>query len=532
MKIPKPPADDVLPAFATILLVVIVVLFAVRNLPWHLDDLDQAKQAYVSYQMVEDGRWLVQNTPAGGVATKPPLQGWLSALVWLAGGGEMLGFPNLLWEIAWRLPAFLAALLILRQLWRTGETLFGNNIGAVLAVCAFGLNFYVPRLATLVRTDMLLTAFIFFVGWMSLEKLRTGEPWTTPERVTVSLLLLGSMLTKGPIALAFLAPGMIAFHFLSRGRRMDRHVFCGWLWWVLPLLVFGAWAWHACRTMPGFYEEVVGKEFLGRFTAGKAARHGTGWPGEYTLGLFARTLPWTLLLAGALWTKPVRAALREDAVLLWLACWTAGGLLFMECVPAKRFDRILPVVPPLCLLLVAAVRHLPGHELWRQPTGRLAILLPFIGALLAGGYAGVKVASGFRDDARALVRFGQEVQQLTSGREDRLAVVNGKDEGMLLYTDARSFTRLEDALGMWRFKKIDWLVLGEGDFEKHRTKLEPFNVVASSPPLPEKFNHYRLLHRIEPPPPAVPVLTEKAMPGGGPPPAEKAPAWQPPPKLQ
>jgi hypothetical protein len=103
---------------------------------------------------------------------------------------------------------------------------------------------------------------------------------------------------------------------------------------------------------------------------------------------------------------------------------------------------------------------------------------------------------------------------------------------MLLYTDARSFTRLEDALNMWRFKKIDWLVLGESDFAKHRAKLEPFNLVASSPPLPEKFNSYRLLQRIEPVAPIVPVLTEKAIPNGGSVPTEKTPAWQPPPKLQ
>src|SRR5688572_26679709 len=83
MKIPKPPEDDVLPAFATILLAAIVALFAVRNLPWHLDDLDQAKQAFVSSQMVDEGRWLVQQTPTGDTATKPPLQGWLSAWVFL-----------------------------------------------------------------------------------------------------------------------------------------------------------------------------------------------------------------------------------------------------------------------------------------------------------------------------------------------------------------------------------------------------------------------------------------------------------------
>ena len=40
-----------------------VVVFAVSNLPWTLDDYDQAKQAFVSYQMIGQQRWLYQTTP-------------------------------------------------------------------------------------------------------------------------------------------------------------------------------------------------------------------------------------------------------------------------------------------------------------------------------------------------------------------------------------------------------------------------------------------------------------------------------------
>jgi 4-amino-4-deoxy-L-arabinose transferase-like glycosyltransferase len=209
MPLPDSPKDDVLPAFTFAMLAVVLVLFAAHNVPWHLDDLDQAKQAYTSHQMLSDGKWLYQETPTGRVATKPPLQGWLSAGIFLAADGQA-------WDFAWRIPAFVAALLILRQLWRTGEVLYGNNVGAILAVGAFGLNLYVPRLATLVRTDMLLTAFIFFAGWLILEKLRTGSKWTVRERVFLGLIMLGSMLTKGPIAFGFLMPGLVAYAILAR----------------------------------------------------------------------------------------------------------------------------------------------------------------------------------------------------------------------------------------------------------------------------------------------------------------------------
>jgi hypothetical protein len=525
MILPKPPEDDVLPAFATIILVVILVLFAARNLPWNLEDLDQAKQAFVSYQMVNEGKWLVQNTPTGDLATKPPLQGWLSAVAYLGTAGKF-------WDFAWRLPAFVAALLILRKLWQSGEELFGNNIGAMLAAGAFGLNSYVPRLATLVRTDMMLAAFIFFVGWIILEKLRTEEDWTLKDRIFVCLLLLGSMLTKGPIALGFLVPGLIAYRILSRKWGVPGQPFCGILWWALPVVIFGGWL-ALGLSYPGFKEQVIDKEFFGRFTFGKDAVHHTGWPGTYTLGLLARTLPWSAILVGFFWMKGVRDAVKESPVLLWLVCWTAGGLLFMELVPSKRFDRILPVVPPMCLLLAASARYLPNFEVWKQPIGRLAILLPMTGALLAGGYAGWHVSQNFGNQSDALVKFGDQVKAEVLGQGDRLAVVNGKDEGMLMYTDSQRFTRVEDAMATWKTKRIKWVVLGESEFNEHGEAFRPFEVVARTPPLGEKFSSYRLLKRVDPPqqPPPSPTAGKEQTTPDLPPPSG-TPAWQPPTKLE
>jgi len=487
MNPPAPDDDDILPGFVVTILVIIIALFAVRNLPWHLDDDEQAKQAFVSYQMIEEGKWLVQDKPAGGVASKPPFQGWLSAAAYL-------GFGARGWELAWRLPAFVAALLILRALWRSGETLYGNNVGSLFAIGMFGLNSYVPRLATLVRTDMLLTAFIFFTGMLILEKLRTGKPWTRKEQIYTGLLLLGSTLTKGPIAYGFLLPGIVAFLFVTRKRSGPRHVWAGWIWWLLPMIIFGGWLAIGLQ-QPAFKEQVIDKEFLGRFTVGEGARHHNFPPGFYTLGLLGRTLPWTLLLILILCVKQVREAAKQDAVLTWLLCWTFGGLIFMECVPSKRFDRILPVVPPMCLLLAAAARQLPKYRLYQQPISRIAILVPLVAVPIAAGYAGWRIFTSFREDDRALVHFGQQAREAIGTQLDRAAVVNGKDEGMVMYVGVTGFTRLEDAMGMWRFKHIDWLVLGEKDFDKNQAALEPFDLVASTT-TPQKSNNYKFLHRV------------------------------------
>jgi len=57
-----------------------LVLFSVTNLPWELDGYDQAKQAWTSYEMVTEGHWFYQRTSDDqGLATKPPLTGWMAA---------------------------------------------------------------------------------------------------------------------------------------------------------------------------------------------------------------------------------------------------------------------------------------------------------------------------------------------------------------------------------------------------------------------------------------------------------------------
>ena len=107
----------------------IAALFATANLPWQLDDYDQAKQAFTSFEMAKEGHWLYQHTPHEGVATKPPLVGWISAALFVVTRS---------WETAWRLPSLVAALALAIMLFRAAKGAYGG-IAAVIALGAFGL---------------------------------------------------------------------------------------------------------------------------------------------------------------------------------------------------------------------------------------------------------------------------------------------------------------------------------------------------------------------------------------------------------
>ena len=79
---------------------VMLILLSFANFPWTLDEYDQAKQAFTSFEMVKEGHWLYQDTPNGKVATKPPLVGWISAGIFEVTRS---------WGIGWRLPSLAAA---------------------------------------------------------------------------------------------------------------------------------------------------------------------------------------------------------------------------------------------------------------------------------------------------------------------------------------------------------------------------------------------------------------------------------------
>src|SRR5262252_5776781 len=103
---------------------VIIVLFLVTNLPWQLDDYDQAKQAFTSFEMVKEGHWFYQHTPHERVATKPPLVGWISAALFAVTRS---------WEIAWRLPSLVAAFALAIVLFRATKEAYGK-VAAVIAL--------------------------------------------------------------------------------------------------------------------------------------------------------------------------------------------------------------------------------------------------------------------------------------------------------------------------------------------------------------------------------------------------------------
>src|SRR5437868_13897568 len=238
--------------------VLTVCFFAVTNLPWTLDDYDQAKQAFVSFQMVGQQRWLYQTTPDEGTKAsggrhsphhingKPPAVAWVSAALYQLTRS---------WDFAWRFPSFVAALALAVLVFRGART-FGD-LPALCALAAFSLNLLSVRLATLVRTDMPLALVSFAIGLLMFEKIRTRTSWTTRDRVALCLVLTAAMFVKGPIVWAFVLPPLVIYQLRRKWRPTFPNAWSGWIPWVASLELFYLWLISVIRFIDGFYEDVV-----------------------------------------------------------------------------------------------------------------------------------------------------------------------------------------------------------------------------------------------------------------------------------
>ncbi|PYJ07021.1 MAG: hypothetical protein DMF06_16870 [Verrucomicrobia bacterium] len=437
-----------------------ILLWATANLPWQLDDYDQAKQAFTSFEMVKQGHWIYQHTPNGWVATKPPLVGWLSAGVF-----EVIRS----WELAWRLPSFLAGVTLLFLITRAAASAYGGA-AALVAAGAFGLNLFTPRLATLVRTDMPLALVLFAIGWLIWEKIRKGEPWKASDRLIFFLLLSAGMLIKGPIVYAFLLPGIVAFQWRNRGRGDAVTARCGWWPWLASFAIFVLWVMGGIMRVPDFTEHVVIREFAGRFGEGMHRPQPFYFYFPHLLHRFA---PWSLLLILLPWLGArerrlgIRDALRQMAPeTFWLLVWSLGGLLVMSFVPSKRIDRVFPVVPPLCLLLAVVVADLLQGERMRTMTRRCCMIAIGFACLFTTGYAVGKVATGYREQRDAFSSFGTAVREEAAARGWNYEIVGGEDEGMALYLRRTEFIEPDQAVAEWRSGKVDGLVVPEDEVDQ------------------------------------------------------------------
>jgi 4-amino-4-deoxy-L-arabinose transferase-like glycosyltransferase len=363
------------------------------------------------------------------------------------------------------------------------------------------LNLLSPRLATLVRTDMPLAFVIFLIGLLIWKKIREENEWRLRDQIYVFALLTIAMLIKGPIIYAFLLPGIVLFQCFSfKERRLGQpsvsnltagkpsfHVsaWTGWWPWIASLAVFLLWVTGGILFQSGFFDEVVMREFVGRFGETIHRPQPLYFYLPHVLHKFA---PWSVVIIGIalvdLYSRRwrLRSVIRDmSPSTFWLLCWSVGGLILMSLIPSKRVDRIFPIIPPLCLLLAAQIARLGAcshgsvsgsstsddiglTSHWPVATEnatriyRWAAAALVLSVLFTGGYTISKVISGYRHHRDALAIFGREARREAAAHRWRYEVISAKDEGLLLYLQKTGFIEPDYAVLEWNQGNLDALI--------------------------------------------------------------------------
>ena len=343
-----------------------------------ITDSDEAFYAEAAREMVASGDWLTPHYNYETRFQKPILYYWLTAATYLVLGST---------ELAARLWAAMAGLGLVMVTAACGRRWYDESTG-LLAGAIVATNFGYFAIARMALPDLPLTFCITMAIWAALVS--TLESERSPRKfVLLAALGLGlGFLMKGPVGL--IIPLLVIVPLLAIERRSIAltpiDIVLGF---VVMLAVSMPWyllMWwrHGNEYLQGFF---VGDNFE-RFATDRFNDPRPWW--FYVPVVAGGLLPWTPL--ALVWLGPITQFLRRrrDAgtIELRLMLWAILPLVFYTLSVGKQPRYVLPVLPPLALLLAAAI--VERTQEWRGYEGVRSLprrALPVVvGSFLAGAF--------------------------------------------------------------------------------------------------------------------------------------------------
>lgn len=321
-----------------------LALFAVRMAaPPDIMDRDQERPASYVLDVVQNGRWLIQQDWMNDITSKPPLYTWLAALFALTLGGVS--------TLSMYLPCILATLACACIVYCVLRKMSGPEaglIGATLYLC----NYLVIRQMALARTDALFSLAVSVAALLAFRAWSTGRGWTV-FWLAVSL----ATLTKGPLALLLAMGGLagaatvpLANHSPRNWKQLVRRNAPGL---ALFFAIAGGWlALSIAFYGEPVYTKLITKELL-HPTYDESAPdplYIRFWkPTSYFIGRF---LPASLFTLAALWRLFRNPATSPDTRRFerFLSAWFLTGLLVLSLSTHQRGDLLMPILAPAAIL--------------------------------------------------------------------------------------------------------------------------------------------------------------------------------------
>ncbi len=335
------------------LLLISVVNFGFMLGGHSLWDVDEPNNAVCAREMLAAGNWWVPVFNGGLRFDKPILLYWLMMPLFSTFGVH---------EWTARLPSAMAMTTLVGVVWYFGRRMMDARTG-LLAALMLASSLHIVVIARAATPDPLL---ILCVGFSLLAFLCFYlEGLTGRGLLMAAYAVLGlGVLAKGPVAI--LLPALIIPVFLLlMGRARDIARFRPLT--GLAIIMAVALPWYIAVGVLTHGEWLQGfllHHNIDRFT--RPLQGHRGFPGFYLLTFFLGWFPWSGLLAAAVIFAPWRlAALREDAVRLFLLCWAGVFLIFFTLASTRLPNYVLPAFPAAAILMASwVVEHDRQAKRW------------------------------------------------------------------------------------------------------------------------------------------------------------------------
>lgn len=334
-------ARSLIPWVVLALLAAVVYFWGLGR--YGLIDPDEGRYAEIPREMIETGDFVTPRLNYVKYFEKPALHYWLTAASFVAFGQNEAAAR--LFPVLFGLGGCLLTFAVARRM--TGSARAGAAAAVVLVSSV--LWYALSRLNVI---DMTLTFFFTLAMLGYWLWFRGGEGAGCRPLLLFYAAMALATLSKGLIGVV-LPGGIAVLHLASLRRwRAIRRLFSPWgiaLYFALALPWFRA----VCAANPDFFDFFFVHEHFTRYLTTEHDRYEPFW--FFVPILLGGLVPWTGMLWDAFRAARGRGGLlrREDG--LFLILWFAVPLLFFSLSGSKLVPYVLPCLPPLAVLIGAAV---------------------------------------------------------------------------------------------------------------------------------------------------------------------------------
>lgn len=309
---------------------------------------EQQHYINISWHLWQNHNWLVLHGDSGVYLNKPPLQFWLTKLLWL-----VFGVSD--WTL--RVIPWLFAVGILYVVAKSFALLWPEHKRQQWLPCLLLLGcYYFFHYIIYYMQDIPLMFFIALAFWALL--------YAREKNALLGWLIFAvanglGLLTKGPVVFVFTLPSAIILpYFLNQHRGGGRRLSVWYLLFVLSLMVSVgiclSWLLPMIHQLDLNLTTYITKDVLQH-----NVEHGHGAQSQQFLGKYVIVAPFLLLpwsvhpyvwrcllltfkkIKGIVWDKKV----------LWLVISIAIVLLILTAIPAKATRYLMPLEIPFVLLI-------------------------------------------------------------------------------------------------------------------------------------------------------------------------------------